>query len=129
MINKTIAQKSAIVIRLEFVVVDPVLASPYPRRPIVSELERSRRAQLAKPRVFLSCVFMGRSSLVMGLLDTKFSYICIKHQLFTGNQMDVQKISITFQFFCGTPSTRICLLSRVDQIVGKSLPLRTNSVH
>jgi hypothetical protein len=44
-INKTIAQKSAIVIRLEFVVVDPFLASSYPRRPIVSEPERSRRAR------------------------------------------------------------------------------------
>jgi hypothetical protein len=34
----------------------------------------------------------------MGLLDTKFFNICIKHQLFTGNQRDVQKAPVTFQF-------------------------------
>jgi hypothetical protein len=35
----------------------------------------------------------------MGLLDTKFFDICIEHQLFTGNQRDVQKAPITFQSF------------------------------
>jgi hypothetical protein len=62
------------------------------------------------------------------LLDAKFFDIRIEHELFAGYQGNAQEIAVALELFPWNALDKRVALSRVDQTVVKSFPLRTNSV-
>lgn len=72
---------------------------------------------------FMRCIASVR------LFDAEFLSVAIKRKAFACDEPNLKHGFGAFKFGGGMPSTRPLPLSTVFQTVGKSFPLRTNSVH